>query len=357
MNMNIIVKDDENITTITEYLDFNLISYTRNSLWNPNIDQFGRNELSDELVHNDSTLLILDHTTFINLCSWPTSLTQLIKFCSNNNKIWVWSNIDGLLVSTTHQSILLSLDKQVISSCITVFVDGKLSDHHPLVKLKNIQFKIFPYNFFLQRHRLRSAVVDKSNCSKDFMLTTVKKSDRPHREILWNQLTAIPGLVDCGHVNYGSGQTRIGQQAFQHGWSDGYPSMDLYRNSWLELVPETMYRGGYFVTEKTTKPIATKTPFLTVSTRYYLEYLKQLGFQTFGNIIDEGYDQQSMVEDRIQLMLLQLQDIVKNGAESFYNECASVLEHNQNRLFEISGRNQYDMDLFIAENLELVGIA
>jgi hypothetical protein len=355
--VNIVVSDNSNITTITEYFDFNQISYTKNSLWDANLDQGGRYALSDELVHNDSTLLILDYDTFTGLCSEPTSLTQLIKFCSNTNKIWVWSNIDGLIVSIVRQSILLSLDRQVISSCITVFVDGEFSDYHPLAELKNIQFKIFPYNFFLRQHRIQNAVVDKSNCSRDFMLTTVKKSSRPHREILWNQLTAIPGLVDYGHVNYGSGQKRIGQQALQHGWADGYPSMDLYRDSWLELVPETLYHGGYYVTEKTTKPIATKTPFLTVSTQYYLEYLKKLGFRTFGNIIDEVYDQQSMVEDRIQLMLLQLQDIVENGAESFYNECASVLEHNQNRLFEISGRSQFEMDLFIAENLEQVGIA
>jgi hypothetical protein len=355
-NMNIVVNDDEYITGITEYLDFNQIRYTKKSLWNPDVDQFGRHELPNELIHNNSTLLIMHYGTFINLCTWPTSLTQLIKFCSNDNKIWVWSTMDGLVSSIFHQSTLLGLDKQLTSSCITVFADGILADRHPLTKLCNIQIKTFPYNFFLQVPRIPKSMINKINCSRDFMLTTVKKPRRPHRDILWDQLNAINGLIDCGHTNYGLGEKRIGQQSHQDHWSANYPSMDLYQDSWLEIAPETLYRNGYFITEKTVKPIATKTPFLTVSTRYYLEYLRQQGFQTFGNIIDESYDRQPLVEDRVRLMLEQLQDIIRNGSEAFYKECVSVLEHNQNRLFEIAGCKQYVVDVFIAKQLEQLGI-
>jgi hypothetical protein len=186
------------------------------------------------------------------------------------------------------------------------------------------------------------------------MLTTIRKPGRLHRDILWNQLTAVDGLIDRGHVR--SGTKRIGTQPHQHTWRDGYPSMDLYQDSWLEIAPERLYRDGYFITEKTVKPIATKTPFLTVSTRFYLEYLRQQGFQTFGNIIDESYDRQPLVEDRVKLMLEQLQDIIRNGSEAFYKECVPVLEHNQTRLFEISGGKQYVVDIFIAKQLEQLGI-
>jgi len=354
--MNIVVSNDQNISVITEYLTFNQITYSQESLWNPNADQYGRNELPAKLMYNSSTLLILNYNTFTNLCTHPTTLSQVIKFCSNNNKIWVWSDIDGLLTSIVHQSMLLGLDKQLTPSSITIFADGILSDHQQLTKLCNIQIKTFPYNFFLHRPRIQNATVDKHSCSRDFMLTTVKKPGRPHRDILWSQLNAIDGLVDRGHTNYGLGKNRIGQQSHQHTWSDGHPSMDLYQDSWLEIAPETLYRDGYFITEKTVKPIVTKTPFLTVSTRYYLEYLRQQGFQTFGNIIDESYDQQPLVEDRVRLMLEQLQDIIRNGSEAFYKECASVLEHNQNRLFEIDGCKQYVMDVFIAKQLEQLGI-
>jgi hypothetical protein len=355
--MKIVVCPDSNMNTLVEYLDFNQIPYESDDLWNPNLDTHGRHELKSVQSHDDSTLLIVNNIMFYELCSWELSRNQLVEFCNSNNKIWVWGDIDSLITSLLNQSIISIIDLCVPLNSISLFFDGAISDHHRLTKLCNVRVQLFPYNFSLQRLRIQNAVVDKHNCSKDFMLTTCKKAGRPHRDILWTQLTAISGLVDRGHVNYGSGRERIGQQAWQDNWANPFfPSMDLYCDSWLEIAPETLYRDGYFITEKTVKPIATKTPFLTVSTRYYLEYLKKVGFKTFGNIIDESYDQQPLVEDRIRLMLIQLQDIVKNGAESFYNECASVLEHNQNRLFEIAGRKEYDMDLFITKNLEQDGV-
>ena len=354
--MNIISVRDKGLTRLTEYFDFNQIEYKLDDLWNPNLDTYGRNELTSDILNNGPTLLILSGNIFLKLCRWEPSVTQLIKFCSKNNKIWVWDDIDSLIGAIANQKIISKLDSHIPCDVISIFVDGEISNCHPLTELKNIQIKTFPYNFFLHQPRIQNAIVNKHNCSRDFMLTTVKKPGRTHRDILWNQLNAIDGLIDCGYTNYGLGKTRIGQQSHQHNWSDGHPSMDLYQDSWLEIVPETLYQDGYFITEKTVKPIATKTPFLTVSTRFYIEYLQKQGFQTFGNIIDESYDQQPIVEDRIRLMLEQLQDIIHNGSEEFYKECASVLEHNQNRLLEINGRKQYVMDVFIAEQLHQLGI-
>ena len=354
--MNIISVRDKELTRLTEYFDFNQIEYNLEDLWNPNLDTYGRNELKSNLLDNDPTLLILSGNIFLKLCSWEPSFTQFIKFCSQNNKIWVWNDVDSLVGAMISQIIISKLDSHIPVDVVSIFLDGEISDRHPLTKLKNIQLKSFPYNFFLHQPRIQNAIVDKHDCSRDFMLTTVKKPGRPHRDILWNQLNAIDGLIDRGHVNYDLGKNRIGQQSHQHAWSDGHPSMDLYKDSWLEIAPETLYRDGYFITEKTVKPIATKTPFLTVSTRFYLEYLQQQGFQTFSNIIDESYDRQPLVEDRIRLMLEQLQDIIRNGSKEFYKECASVLEHNQNRLLEINGCKQYVMDIFIAKQLEQLGI-
>jgi hypothetical protein len=356
--MNIVVGFNKNSNIIKEYFDFNQIPYESNDLWVPTIDQFGRNIIPDALLQsNSNTLLVIDFATFFSLCEWPVSRQQLISFCANDNIIWTWNDIDGLVNTLERKDLLLQIDQEVQKNSIKLFVDGALSDRNILVsKLHNICVESMPYNFFFQYLRITNSLTNKVSCSRDFMLTAIKKKQRPHREILWNQINAIDGLIDCGHVNYGTGRNRIGLQSHQHRWHDGHPSMDLYRDSWMEIVPETLYQGGYFITEKTIKPIITKTPFLMVTTRYYLEYLKLQGFRTFSNIIDEQYDTQPCIKDRVRLMLVQLQDIIKNGSGEFYKECSTVLEHNQNRLFEIAGRKQYEMDVFIARHLETVGI-
>jgi hypothetical protein len=353
--MNIILGECEGITGITEYFNFNQISYTLIDLWEPTLDQFGRHAMNHSLLQDSNTLLVIDFDMFFKLYSWDYSHQQLIKFCKSN-KLWVWDNYDGALWATQKSNWLTTLDASVEPASINLFIDGKISSHHVLSTLSNIEISSFPYNFVLYSPRIQNGQVDKINCSRDFMLTTVKKAGRPHRDILWRQLNAVPGLVDRGHINYGSGIKRIGQQSHQHEWSDGHLSMDLYRDAWLEIAPETAYRDVYFITEKTIKPIATKTPFFTVSSRYYLEYLKQNGFRTFNHVIDEKYDCEPRVEDRVQLMLMQLQNIIRNGSEAFYTECADVLEHNQNRLFEIVGRKQYELDIFITKKLARIGI-
>lgn len=350
--MNILVGEGDNTIEITEYFDFNQILYTRIDTWESN--QVNAHTLNHPMLQQEDTLFVIDYTTFVSLCSCSFP-QQLIAFCKHS-KIWVWDRFDGLIFMMEQLSLLTKLDDYAESSNITLFGVGELSSHHALTYLCNIQTKTIPYNIPIRPPRIKHAKLDKRGCSRDFLLTTVKKFKRPHRDILWNQLNAIDGLSSRGHVNYGTGENRIGIQPHQHSWGDGHPSMDLYNDSWMEIVPETLYRDGYLISEKTAKPIATKTPFLIVSTRYYLEYLRQQGFQTFGNIIDEKYDRQPLVEDRIRLMLVQLQDIIKNGSEEFYKECAAVLEHNQHRLFEIDGRKQYELDIFIAENLEQAGI-
>lgn len=351
--MKITVATSKDNHTITEYFDFNRIEYELVDFWQKELDSFGRYIIGPEISEDKNRLLILSYNIFNLMCMWPPAMNQIIKFCKHNT-IWIWDDIDSLVSTIFFQkNKLLDIDTKVPAGSIKLFLDGKWSDRFQLTKLTNLQYTVFPYSYFINHGRIENSICDKVNCSKDFMLTMVKKSSRQHRQILFNKLSKYNNLLECGHVNYKTSKSdRIGLQPHQTEWGDGYPSMDLYQDSWLEIVPETLFRDGFFITEKTIKPILTKTPFLIVSTCKYLEYLRQHGFKTFGHIIDERYDQQYRIEDRVQLMLAQLHDIIQNGSESFYKECKEVLEHNQNRLFEISGRRQYDTDIFILSNLE-----
>jgi hypothetical protein len=287
----------------------------------------------------------------------------MVEFCSRGNKIWVWDNVDSGLGTLRYKNKLFELDQIIQKNSITYFIDFQFSTHDSFSKsIKNLTFKVQPYNWFFTMPRILNATVSKQNCTKDFLLTTVIKHHRSHRKILKTQIEKIPGLLQRGHTNFirpddfFQDSKWLGDLPHQHGFRAGHPSMDLYLDSWMEIVPETLYKNAYFFTEKTAKPIATKTPFLIVSTRHYLEYLRTQGFKTFEGIIDESYDCQPKIETRVEMLLEQLQDIIKNGSEAFYDECQLILEHNQNRLSEISGKKQYIMDLFIQENLQDIGI-
>ena len=93
----------------------------------------------------------------------------------------------------------------------------------------------------------------------------------------------------------------------------------LIKNCLIELCVETNALDFLFITEKLLKPIVFKTPFLLMGCPYTLKYIRQLGFETFGCVFDESYDEQPILYDRVQgvvtnlkqISTLSLQDAIK----------------------------------------------
>ena len=348
--MKVIINHDNNNKLIDDYLSFNQVPFDQVDLYDPTIDAHGRYNLNDLLVFDEPILLIITSRLFNDICSWQQSKNQLIELCNRSSKIWVWNDMDS-----TRE--LINLNHYINSDAVTWFLDAPLVHNTFAKKLNKVQFQIFPNSYFLSQKtftRITGATIKKHNCQKQFLLTTIKKSESEHRDHLWKELQSRPGLIDQGYAFF---KTRndpwVGR--IVNDWP-GYPSMDFYKDAWVEIVPETFYKDALFITEKTVKPILTKTPFLMLSTPGYLNYLKEKGFQTFDHLIDESYNQQDNIEDQAKLLVDQLVSIVNNGAEEFYYACDSILEHNQQRLFEIVGGWQYHMDCFIQKNLQQLGI-
>jgi len=351
--MNIIVNYDSQLAILTEYFDFNRIAYDQQVLWNTEVDPFGRYVIPEQLT---DTLLIIDGVCLEQLLDWSVSRQQLLKFCQGNNHLWVFGRFDMLMQLVKINRLLLEFDQDVFANKITLFSEAGISDRCRLLKLKNIKVKTWPYHWQLYMPRIRNAIIDKISPAHDFLLTMIKKRSSPHRQVLWNELLTRPGLLNKGYASFRDSKnykkTFIGDVTDSNGApSPAIPSMDLYLSCWLEVVPETLYKNGFFVTEKTIKPIATKTPFLVSSTCGYLDYLRSLGFKTFNTLISESYDKQYRIEDRMRLLVDQLESIIKNSSEDFYHASKPILDHNHNVLAEINGKWIYTMDCFINQCL------
>lgn len=68
----------------------------------------------------------------------------------------------------------------------------------------------------------------------------------------------------------------------------------FYTNSYWNIVCETHIdisnTNGTFITEKTWKPIRHNQPFIILGTVHSLRHLREMGYKTFDNVIDESYD-------------------------------------------------------------------
>ena len=109
----------------------------------------------------------------------------------------------------------------------------------------------------------------------------------------------------------------------------------LYRDTYFSVVSETNFfyaeEPALFLTEKIFKPIAHKHPFIVISRPKTLSLLRDLGYKTFENIIDESYDNETDDVTRMMMILRETQRLCylsEYELESFLEEARVICNYN-----------------------------
>lgn len=125
---------------------------------------------------------------------------------------------------------------------------------------------------------------------------------------------------------------------------------DDYINTFISVVTETLTDNNtLFFSEKIFKPLALGHPFMVLGNKGTLSKLKEFGYKTFSNWIDESYDEKETMEERALLITEQMKvlntkniDELKKMREEMYDICL----HNQNNFrkvvkekFSFNGQN------------------
>lgn len=104
-----------------------------------------------------------------------------------------------------------------------------------------------------------------------------------------------------------------------------------YNNIFLDVVCETYFTGNtFFPTEKTVRPLLSKTPFIIFGPKNYLNNLKRLGFKTFDKFWSEVYDEYERI-DRARCMVEVITELSRKSIselETLYTDMSDVLNHN-----------------------------
>lgn len=125
----------------------------------------------------------------------------------------------------------------------------------------------------------------------------------------------------------------------------------IYSSTWYTVVAETLGTGStFFLSEKTTKPLFAQRMFVVFSNAYFLRGLHNLGFETFGDIIDESYDNCVIDSQRFCHALEQLQYLSQQNHVKIYEKILSKLKHNHNRLFELQKQTKKQMKNLLLQN-------
>jgi len=125
------------------------------------------------------------------------------------------------------------------------------------------------------------------------------------------------------------------QHLFGKDWGEIYIEPRAYEDTYFSLVTETVFEYTHsFRTEKLWKPVAMGHPWIAVSNAGFYKEMHNLGFQTFGHVIDESFDSINNHQDRIERITQVVKDLCSQDLVKFLEECYTVCKYNQQHLLE-----------------------
>lgn len=109
----------------------------------------------------------------------------------------------------------------------------------------------------------------------------------------------------------------------------------IYQCTAYSIVAETYHDDSWsFFTEKTAKPLWCGRLFVMFAGRHYLQRLRDLGFRTFGSVIDESYDDESDADQRWRRAWQQVEWLAKQPQQPILDQIAATVSHNQRWLLQ-----------------------
>jgi len=288
--------------------------------------------------------------------------------------------------SETMMGQMRPIQDLVFSKKILLIGGGDMDDRYPCLQYDSFLPKIQDYAENIQAAGRCEEIYSKNKKPYKFLFLNGRM--RPHRKFLMESF-ALSGLLDqslwtnldyqwtsCRHINlihnnenlmhtrrplqyldpyyeFDSYKDQIGipreqtfvkHQLFKHEWGEIYLKAEPYIDTYFSLVTETVFDYPYsFRTEKIWKPIAMAHPFVVAANRGYYRDLHNLGFQTFGHLIDESFDQIDSSQDRIERISAVVEDLCQQDLASFINQCYNTCKYNQQHLTHMRSkvRNEF----------------
>jgi len=176
---------------------------------------------------------------------------------------------------------------------------------------------------------------------KQYDFLYLNKVDRPHRRKLYDQLKA-KHLLDDSLYSYLADGVKLNPE-YELPWVDAenYPSYghdrDIYEPQFNEtkfnIISETRTDGDIFITEKTWKPIMAKQLFILHGQAHLLKTLRDLGFRTYHDHINESYDSLEDLDQRTDAVVKLCESLKGKPHIWLYADTKEIREHNRNIFF------------------------
>jgi hypothetical protein len=174
----------------------------------------------------------------------------------------------------------------------------------------------------------------------DHDCTAIAIQDRPSKEYTWD-LDNI--AVPKDPVNFTIEPIELHGQRVSI--SQVVP-ISIYNETAYSVVTETNFMNSYtFYTEKIVKPILAERLFVAFGGQHYLRNLHNLGFRTFGDIIDESYDEEPDIAKRYSMIYEQMLYLFNQPQEEILAKVKPIAEYNKRHMLDADWYGDFSKEL------------
>ena len=145
--------------------------------------------------------------------------------------------------------------------------------------------------------------------------------------------------------------------SYEHIWDLNADDVHLIKDGLFQIVcdsncdlPTHINQGQHMITSKLFKCFMSKRPFIYMSNSKYGVYqtLKKEGFKTFESVIDEGFDNETDPNKKLDNIVNLCNNIVKLDINDLYNKTKDICEHNYQHFvnkdwIEFANRNNVEI--------------
>jgi hypothetical protein len=275
----------------------------------------------------------------------------------------------------------LGIEDLVKAGKVIILAGGDADSEYHLVRYDSFMVKILDYVTNLESMKRMPDIYSKT--AKPYKFLFLNGRARPHRKFLlekfkrsglldqalWTNLDSGPAgsrfltLFDehnenlltrslpvqylPAHYEVNTYQHRVNaapvdnhkflkNHLFNNTWGEIYLKPEPYIDTYFSLVTETVFDYPYsFRTEKIWKPIAMGHPWIAATSCGYYRDLRNMGFQTFGHLIDESFDLVDNHQDRMERIEQVVTDLCQQDLSQFLIAAEEVCKYNQQHLIDM----------------------
>ena len=205
--------------------------------------------------------------------------------------------------------------------------------------------------WFYMIEKYKNINLNFNHSEKFFDFLYLNKNPREHRVKLFNKIFENK-LLDKSLFSFTTKEIRLDSK-YELPWIKNgknndswikYPSTGLdqdiyelpYNHSAYNIVSETHIHDEIFFTEKIWKPIMAQQIFIVHGKYHYLKDLRDLGFQTFGEIMDESYDDEINPDKRIDKIVDLCKWLKIQNWEILYDQSLKIRKYNFEHFYKKS---------------------